>query len=78
MAFVGLHPRAKRVVAAEILRRVRDMPPRAEHAVRTDNAVPFTPRLHQFLPDGRGRDGSHRAHGVAHRLAKPAHPWTMG
>ena len=43
-AFTGLHPRAKRVVAAESLRRVLDRLPCRDHTVLTDNGVQFTPQ----------------------------------
>ena len=72
-AFAELHPRAKRVVAAESLRRVLDRLPCRGHIVFTDNGVQFTPQPHQFLPGGHiARTG--RAYGVVHRLTKPAHP----
>ena len=72
-AFAGLHPRAKRVVAAEFPRRVLDKLPCRGHVVFTDNGVQFTPQPHQFLPGGHiARIG--RAYEVAHRLTKPAHP----
>jgi len=77
-AFAELHPRAKRVVAAEFLRRVLDQLPYKVHTVLTDNGVQFTPQAHQLLPGGHSFDRICRAYGVAHRLTKPAHPWTNG
>ena len=38
----------------------------------------FTPQAHQFLPGGHRFDRICREYGVAHRLTKPAHPWTNG
>jgi transposase InsO family protein len=73
-----LHPRAKRVVAAELLRRVLDKLPYKAHPVLRDKGVPFTPQPHQFLPGGHGVDRICRAYGVEYRLTKPAHPWTNG
>ncbi len=52
VAFAELHPRAKRVVAAEFLRRVLDRLPYKGHTVLTDNSVPFTPQAPHFLPGG--------------------------
>ena len=77
-AFAELHPRAKRVVAAEFLRRVLDKLPCKGHTVLTDNGVQFTPQAHQFLPGGHSFDRICREYGVEHRLTKPAHPWTNG
>ena len=67
-----------RVAAAEFLRRVRDKLPYKGHTVLTDNGVPFTPQAHQFLPGGHRFYRICREYGVAHRLTKPAHPWTNG
>ena len=78
VAFAELHPRAKRVVAAEFLRRVLDKLPYQVHTVLTDNGVQFTPQPHQFLPGGHRFDRICREYGVEHRLTKPAHPWTNG
>ena len=43
-----------------------------------DNGVPFTPQAHPFLPGGHRFDRVCWEYGVAHRLTKPAHPWTTG
>ena len=51
-----LHPRAKRVVAAEFLRRVLEKLPYRVHTVLTDNGVQFTLQAHQFLPGGHSVD----------------------
>ena len=78
VAFAERHPRAKRVVAAEFLRRVLDKLPYRVHTVLTDNGVQFTPQPHQCLPGGHSFDRICREYGVEHRLTKPAHPWTNG
>ena len=78
MAFAELHPRAKRVVAAEFLRRVLDKLPHKVHTVLTDNGVQFTPQVYQFLPGGHSFDRICQEYGVEYRLTKPAHPWTNG
>ena len=77
-AFAERHPRTKRVVAAEFLRRVCDKLPYKVPTVPRDNGVRFTPQPHQFLPGGHRFDRVCREYGVAHRLTKPAHPWTNG
>ena len=43
VAFAELHPQAKRVVAAEFLRRGLNKMSYRVHTVRTDNGVQFTP-----------------------------------
>ena len=43
VAFTEQHPCAKRVVAAEFLRRVLDKLPHKVHTLLTDNGVQFTP-----------------------------------
>ena len=68
VAFAELHPRAKRVMAAEFLRRVLDKLPYKVHTVLTDNGVQFTPQAHQFLPGGHSFDRICREYGVEHRL----------
>ena len=78
VAFAELHPRAKRVVAAEFLRRVLNKLPYKVRTVLTNNGVPFTSQAHQFLLGGHRFDRICREYGVAHRLTKPAHPWTNG
>ena len=77
-AFAERHPRAKRVGAAEFLRRVLDKLPHKVHTVPTDNGVQFTPQAPQLLPGGHRFDRICREYGVEHRLTKPAHPWTNG
>ncbi len=77
-AFAEQHPHAKRVVAAEFLRRVLGKLPYRGHTVLTGNGVLFTPHAHQFLPGGHSCARTGREHGVAHRLTKPVHPWTNG
>ena len=78
VAFAERHPRAKRVVAAEFLRRVLDKLPYQVPTVLTDNGVQFTPQAHQFLPGGHSFDRICREYGVEHRLTKLAHSWTNG
>ena len=78
VVFAERHPRAKRVVAAEFLRRVLNKLPYKGHTVLTDNGVQFTLQAHQFLPGGHRFDRICREYGVEHRLTRPAHPWTNG
>jgi transposase-like protein len=78
VAFAELHPKAKRMVAADFLRRVLEKLPYKVHTVLTDNGVQFTPQPHQLLPGGHSFDRICREYDVEHRLTKPAHPWTNG
>lgn len=56
VAFAQLRPRAKRVVAAEFLRRVLGKLPYKLHPVLPDNGVQFAPQAHPFLPGGHSFD----------------------
>ena len=78
VAFAELHPRAKRVVAAEFLRRVLDKLSYKVYTILTDNGVQFTPQAQPFLPGGHSFDRICREYSAEHRLIKPAHPWTNG
>ena len=78
MAFAKQHPRAKHVVAAEFLRHVLDKLSCQVHTVLMDNGVPFTPQAHLLLLGGHNFDRICRDYDVAHRLTKPANPWTNG
>ena len=77
-AFAELHPRTKRVVAAEFLRWVPDKQPYRVQTVLTDNGMPIGQQPHRLLPDRHRFDRICRAYGVEHRLTKPAHSWTNG
>ena len=50
VAFAELHSQAKRVVAAEFLRRVLEKRPYKVHKVLTGNGVQFTLQPHQIFP----------------------------
>ena len=76
VAYAELHPRAKRVVGSEFLRRVLDKLPHRVHTVLTDSGVHFTPQPHQYLHGGYRFDRICLEYGVEHRLTKPAHSWT--
>ncbi|RZJ58399.1 MAG: IS481 family transposase [Hymenobacter sp.] len=75
VAFAELQPQAKRLVAADFLRRVLEKLPYKVHTVLTDNGVQFTLLPHQSFPGGHSFDRVCREFGVEHRLTKPAHPW---
>src|SRR3954451_11874183 len=89
-AFVALHERVTRRVAANFLRALIAAVPYRVHTVLTDNGTHFTePSGNTWTPDEikemLARKQLFRAHAfelasaqndVAHRLTKPRHPWT--
>src|SRR3954451_14494106 len=91
-AFVALHERVTRRVAANFLRALIAAVPYRVHTVLTDNGTHFTePSGNTWTPDEikemLARKQLFRAHAfelasaqndVAHRLTKPRHPWTNG
>jgi transposase InsO family protein len=91
-AFVELHERVTRRVAANFLRALIAAVPYKVHTVLTDNGTHFTePSGNTWTPDEikemLARKQLFRAHAfelacaqndVAHRLTKPRHPWTNG
>jgi len=78
VAFAELPPRATRLRAAELLRRVLPALPYTAHTVLPDKGVPFTLQAHQGFPGGHRVERVCREFGVEHRRPKPAHPWTKG
>lgn len=78
VASAELWARATRVAATEFLWRVLDKWLYRMHTILTDNGVPFTPQIHQFLPGEHSFDRVCREYGVEHRLTTPAYPWTNG
>ncbi|MGI4735858.1 MAG: hypothetical protein ACRYG7_11850 [Janthinobacterium lividum] len=77
-AFAELQPRAKRMMAADFLRRVLEKLPYKAPTVLIDNGAQFTLQPHQFFAGGHSFDRVGHEFGVAHHLTKPAHPWTNG
>ena len=77
-SLAGLHPRAKRVVAAALLRRLLDKLPFPVYTMLPDNGGQCTPRAPPLLPGRHSFDRICSEYGVEHRLTKPAHPWTNG
>src|SRR4028119_981625 len=66
VAFAELPPRAKRVGAADLLRRGRQALPDQAHTVLPDTVGPFPPPPQQGLPRRPRRDRACRAVGVGH------------
>jgi len=82
-AFVALHEKADRPIAARFLKDLIGTVPYRVHTVLTDNGLQFTdlPRIRQGHT-ARHRlhpfDEACRANNIEHRLTKPHHPWTNG
>ena len=77
-AFVELHEKAGKMVAAQFLRNLIAALPYAIHTVLTDNGIQFTNQerhRHAFL---HIFDRVCNEHGIEHRLTKIKHPWTNG
>ena len=90
-AFVQLHQKATRRVAADFLRALIAAVPYRIHTVLTDNGTHFTDPNGGWRPDEikimLERKELFRAHSfelayaennIDHRLTKPRHPWTNG
>jgi transposase InsO family protein len=91
-AFVELHTRASRRIAADFLRRLTASVPYKIYTILTDNGTHFTdPRGETWSPaeikELMRRGELFRAHAfehacvlcdIDHRLTKPRHPWTNG
>jgi len=91
-AFVELHERATRRVAADFLRRLIEVVPYIIHTVLSDNGTQFTTPGNAYSMAGEllalqqaGELGRVHAfewacaqNDIDHRLTKPNHPWTNG
>jgi transposase InsO family protein len=78
LALAQVLPRATKMLAADLLRRVRAAIPYQEHKIRTDNGTQFGNRPHQGYAWRHLFDRVCAEHGIEHRFTKPAHPWTNG
>jgi len=91
-AFVELHERATRRIAADFLKSVIKIIPYKIHTVLTDNGIQFTDtkgeswttkEIRHFMETGQlficgAFDLVCAKANIDHRLTKPAHPWTNG
>lgn len=78
LAFAELHERATRPVAVAFLKRLIATVPYRIHTILTDNGIQFANRPSDRYAFKLLFDRVCTAHGIAHRLTKPNHPWTNG
>lgn len=77
-AFVEVHRKAGKMVAAQFLRNLIDAIPYAIHTVLTDNGIQFTNRVRDKYAFHHIFDRVCDEGGIEHRLTKVKHPWTNG
>jgi len=77
-AYVELHEKAGKMVAAQFLRNFIAILPYRIHTILTDNGVQFTNRKQDITAFEHIFDRVCRENGIDHRLTKIAHPWTNG
>lgn len=77
-AYVELHERAGKMVAAQFLRNLIAAVPYKIHTILTDNGIQFTNRKQDTFAFEHIFDRVCREHEIDHRLTKVNHPWTNG
>lgn len=77
-AFVELHERAGKMIAAQFLQGLIAAVPYAIHTVLTDNGIQFANMAHHKYAFRHIFDRVCGEHGIEHRLTKVKHPWTNG
>jgi len=77
-AYVELHEKAGKMIAAQFLRNLVEMLPYKIHTILTDNGIQFTNRKQDTSAFEHIFDRVCRENGIEHRLTKIAHPWTNG
>ena len=77
-AFVELHEKAGKMIAAQFLRNLVETVPYAIHTVLTDNGIQFTNMAHNKYAFHHIVDRVCDENGIEHRLTKVKHPWTNG
>lgn len=77
-AYVELHERAGKMVAAQFLRNLIAAVPYKMHTILTDNGIQFTNRKQDTSAFEHIFDRVCRENGIDHRLTKVNHPWTNG
>ena len=77
-AYVELHEKAGKMVAAQFLRNLIEAVPYNIHTILTDNGIQFTNRKQDTSAFEHVFDRVCREHEIDHRLTKLNHPWTNG
>ena len=77
-AFVELHQKAGKMIAAQFLRNLVAAVPYAIHTVLTDNGIQFTNMAHHKYAFHHIFDRACDENGIEHRLTMVKHPWTNG
>ena len=77
-AYVELHQRATKMIAAEFLRHLIAAVPYAIHIVLTDNGIQFKNREQDRTAMEHIFGRTCRQNGIEHRTTKIKHPWTNG
>jgi len=77
-AYVELHQRATKMIAAELLRHLIAAVPYAIHIVLTDNGIQFKNREQDRTAMQHIFGRTCRENGIEHRSTKIKHPWTNG
>lgn len=77
-AYVELHRRATKMIAAEVLRHLIAAVPYAIHIVLTDNGIQFKNRQQDRTAMEHIFGRTCRENGIEHRTTKIKHPWTNG
>ncbi len=77
-AYVELHERQTKMIAAEFLRKLVIAVPYKIHWILTDNGIQFTNRKQDKYLSAHIFDRVCNDNGIEHRLTKVKHPWTNG
>jgi transposase InsO family protein len=77
-AYVELHERAGKMVAAQFLRNLIAAVPYKIHTILTDNGIQFTHRKQDKYAMEHAFSRVCREHDIDQRLTKVNHPWTNG
>jgi len=77
-AYVELHEKAGKMIAAQFLRNFIKVLPYKIHTILTDNGIQFTNRKKDKTASWHIFDRVCDENGIEHRLTKIAHPWTNG
>ena len=77
-AYVELHEKAGKMIAAQFLRNLIAAVPYNIHTILTDNGIQFSNRKQDTSAFEHICDRVCREHDIEHRLTKVNHPWTNG